>query len=1063
MQIKKKATHCILRTTRFSTSGKRVFARVLFALVIGAQPTLARQPAAQAPISNKSVSPFFIAERGPNYRVWKSVVTSQNAKGKTIYRTNSFTELATGLNQRQNGQWMDANDTINLASDGSGAFATNSQHQVAFSANLNVAGAISVAMPQRGQLQSSVLGLRYEDPATGQNVSIANVTDSTGMLLSTLNQVIYTNALTDSNSSFYADVLYSHHRNAFEQDVILREQPPAPEQFGLNSSNTLLQVWTEFFNAPEPTISTNWRTVHMGPGNEQPFFDEKLDFGPMQMRNGNAFPSENTNAAESAAMGMKLSPVSKHWVHYQGRTFLVEEVPFLAIVPQLSALPPSTSSNAPASSNQPQSFFRVLPRQERVARAKTTRMTLAKADIGHRPGLLMDYNLINATETNFTFQSDTTYYLSGENDLFDTTTIEGGAVLKCGPSSSSSAVVEDGINWLTSSYRPAIFTCTNDNSVGTPLTTNGNPTLTVTTDANWLQGGSIHNVRFSYAWNAFAANGTNVDISDCQFVDCDHPISVNSDTTNLALHNVLITMDDAINNSDNFCRCPPGALVIYSQALRCYGEHVTADLGSQNFITYFATLSNPSNTTVALTNSIVLTPHLNPVYASGGSWVGYNVSTNFTYYAASSPGTLFQSVGAGNYYLASDSPCRGAGTSNILSTTLADIQQKTTYPPVVIPQGYLTNNLNLSPEAQRDSGNAPDLGYHYDPLDFAFGGVLLSTNLNVTVNPGTAIGCFGTNGYTYGLAVRSGSSLICQGACEGLIHIAEYNTVQESSSTNWNTPSLMMVGSWNDGNSVLNFLFTDFSVVAQDAPPFDYPGSPNIVANLQNCQLHGGTINSSLNDLGMNLTNCLFERVNANVVVDFEEGGPTSLYFRNNLFWGGTFQFYFTGTNGLVQDNMFYQTDVMDQTSGSGSYAYGYNGFYGTSNTFLLLTNATDKFLTNDPGYEVGALGNYYLPTNNITLIEQGSTNANLLGLYQYCITTNQVKEGTNTVSIGYHYVALGTDGLPADTNNDGIPDYLSDANGNGLIDSGEIGWNVSGDLGLNVIITHPQNNSILP
>jgi hypothetical protein len=41
--------------------------------------------------------------------------------------------------------------------------------------------------------------------------------------------------------------------------------------------------------------------------------------------------------------------------------------------------------------------------------------------------------------------------------------------------------------------------------------------------------------------------------------------------------------------------------------------------------------------------------------------------------------------------------------------------------------------------------------------------------------------------------------------------------------------------------------------------------------------------------------------------------------------------------------------------------------------------------------------------------------------------------------------------------------DYLEDANGNGVVDSGEIDWLVSGDLGLTVIITQPVANSTIP
>jgi hypothetical protein len=112
--------------------------------------------------------------------------------------------------------------------------------------------------------------------------------------------------------------------------------------------------------------------------------------------------------------------------------------------------------------------------------------------------------------------------------------------------------------------------------------------------------------------------------------------------------------------------------------------------------------------------------------------------------------------------------------------------------------------------------------------------------------------------------------------------------------------------------------------------------------------------------------------------------------------------------------------------------------------------------------WQTNWFGNFYLPWPT-PLWQAGSTNANYLGLSQFTTQTSQTPEGNYIVDIGYHYVATDGNGNPIDSNQDGIPDYIQDANGNGVVDSGEIDWNVTGDLGLQVWITRPRSGSILP
>ena len=83
-------------------------------------------------------------------------------------------------------------------------------------------------------------------------------------------------------------------------------------------------------------------------------------------------------------------------------------------------------------------------------------------------------------------------------------------------------------------------------------------------------------------------------------------------------------------------------------------------------------------------------------------------------------------------------------------------------------------------------------------------------------------------------------------------------------------------------------------------------------------------------------------------------------------------------------------------------------------------------------------MGNFYLPTNS-PLINKGSITADKMGLYHFTTQTNQIKETNSIVDIGYHFVATDTYGNPIDTNGDGLPDYLEDANGDGIFDNGEL------------------------
>jgi hypothetical protein len=139
---------------------------------------------------------------------------------------------------------------------------------------------------------------------------------------------------------------------------------------------------------------------------------------------------------------------------------------------------------------------------------------------------------------------------------------------------------------------------------------------------------------------------------------------------------------------------------------------------------------------------------------------------------------------------------------------------------------------------------------------------------------------------------------------------------------------------------------------------------------------------------------------------------------------------------------------------------HSYNA-YVTNLSRLTPTNANDQIVTNFT-WLPGPLGAYYQPTNS-PLLNMGSQSAASAGLYHFTVLTNEVKETTNQVTIGLHYVALDGSGLADDYDNDGIPDYVEDTNGNGSVSSGETDWQSATDLGLKIQITRPTSTSELP
>lgn len=899
--------------------------------------------------------------------------------GEIITHVHKYTELATGMHyQDANGQWLESKEEIEGFAGG--AIARQGQHLVIFANNLNTVGSIDMQTPDGKRLRSNVLGLGYFDNSTGNSVLIAQIQDSEGELISA-NQVLYPNAF----SGVKADVRYTYRKGGFEQDVILREQPPTPESLGLNPDTTVLEVMTEFIDPPDAAIISNRLQM-----------DEDINWGAVQIGRGKAFDLEAT------INGRSWLPVQKQFMDLQGRHILLEMVRAQKIRPMISKLP--FQSSIQKKSPVMLAKERVLPG---LPLAKTTEKPIKFAvSTPSNKGYVLDYVIVNLSANNFTFQSDTTYFINGWDILAGTTTFEGGTVIKYSSNPNAQATLDIYDSWVcaTSPYRPAIFTSMDDNTVGETISgSTGNPS-TVTNAYFFVMDSatntSVNNLRFCYAQYALAPLWAGpVDVWDCQFFKCqnavDHYLS-----TDVRMHNVLLA------------KCRSVVAFEGGSGPSLIGENITADVAN------LIDTNLASAVAIKLTNSIVSC-------APTSVWT---TALTINCSVINPSGSLFQIAGGAGYYLTNNSVYRDAGTTNISPALTALLKAKTTYPPIVYitPGVYFYTNLNLYAQALRDTNNMPDLGYHYDPLDYIFSPIFI-TNATITLNAGTAVGLFMTNGYSYGFGLSDNSQLISQGAPNSLNRIVGYNTVQEQRPTGWSMPWYALVAHFSGTQPYsFNCRFTDFSVLVQDSPLIQISAGTNILS-FRDCQFHGGALLTYYPSVC--LTNCLLERVN----MDIEPSDNYTSVFRNNLFYGGTFGFAPVQTNSIIVDNLFDRTAIPDWLGAFGTtYIGGHNAFV-TNYDKLDPIYASDLVLSNPPVYQANRLGNYYLPSSS-PIINAGSVAANQVGLYQFTTQTNQAKEAGSIVDIGYHYVAVDAAGNPIDTNGNGIPDYLEDSIGSGTM-----------------------------
>jgi hypothetical protein len=591
-------------------------------------------------------------------------------------------------------------------------------------------------------------------------------------------------------------------------------------------------------------------------------------------------------------------------------------------------------------------------------------------------GLVIDYNL-SGSISNFVLRSDTTYFVSGAVSFSGTNWVEGGTVVKYANTNSAKLSFDGTVNWPSAQYRPAIFTAADDRTVGEDISgwTNsptGNLYADVAIESTSIS--KIENVRVLYASKALRFSGSSTfGLSHAQILNCDTAIDGSGggrvDTRNILIYNV--------NNGyklDNF---------------KAGVEHLTF-YGATNFYT----TNNITNTCVFATNSILVgVTNINTTF----------LSTNKTWvYSSAQAGSVFESVGAGGHYLSAGSTNRNTGTTNINYSLLQALKKRTTYPPLVY-SGNLPASMFLVEQAYRDT-DTPDLGYHYDAIDYALGNANVTNSINLFVKPGTVLGVFNTNSGSSkpGLNINGGSSVLASvGHPHNLNRFVVFNTVQEQPSSSWYPNVTAVVAATNNSATLsAQFRFTEWSMLGTNTPHYLGSKTSESVSVMDN-QFRGGMVQS----LGpsLNITNSLFERSVLNL-----GSNASSAYFHNNTFFGGavTLSTNLSGTWTFL-NNFFDQATVTQTgTVSQQTNAYAYH-FDITNYSRLTPTNATtDVLMATNMAYVQGVLGSFYIATNS-ALVNAGGRSATNAGLYHHTTHRSQVKETNSVVDIGFHYVAV--------------------------------------------------------
>jgi RHS repeat-associated protein len=981
-----------------------------------------------------------LVEAGSDYRIWKRPVeTSDDGAALEGARSGKVVEIATGMNYWDGDQWRPSEPQLEVVANGFSA--SRMQHKVHLAENINQIGAVHIITRDGVELKSTPVAVVLYDAGSGRTLVIGTVTNSIGILVNAT-KVVYPSAF----HGISADLVYTIDQSSFEQDVVITGALNVAD-YGFPPETTRIQILTEFYDAPRPDRVKRPVFIEKDPDRRKAmatpdFIDETLGFGEFVLGGGRAFQEDAKVTPVSAG-----APVVKEFKEIEARTFLIESVAYSAIagkrhasyVPRRPKLPGITAKIG---------SLPVPPKQLASGPANSQAVRrIADAGFPLPKGITIDYRAtVNTTIASAkVFQGDTTYLVSGPVICNGSVTIEGGAVFKYKFISGAAPYIKATTSFTcnTATYRPAILTAVDDDSVGESM--NGYPNSGYTGAINslkyagpalWLYNLSsvtANNLRIRYAQEGIrveASPGAAANVLNAQFVSCIKGIVLTSGCSGTGWSGSGFVVNNCLFT---------GVTTPLGWNIQCWptsAYNVTVDnANTGNLIS-----PPPGGTpTIKFVNSIfanVSTLGMAANSISGGTNGFYNVTSanQFGTTGAASRIVLssspFQSRGAANYYLLDPSPLlRGKGVP-LLSTLTAQIVNKTTYAPLDFANSITGSGLTIwNPFVSRDTAGK-DLGYHYDPIDYLVNNMQVPANAQLTLSlspsptSGLVIATYGSSG----LILKENATLSSEGTPYLHNHIVRYVVAQEQ-------PVRLPLGAGTDPATyksidpanltpgpIINCRFTDFEGMSGGG--YHIYGTDS-----------GTTISAmTLRDCGFNSAAALF-------------GGPTSamialnnnsfescmLEFRytpeivayNNLFrrGGATIAKATSNNQWVFRDNIF--DTITNTVSGDTlNLVHGKNGYFTTDPacpvTRLTPTQSSD-ILPNPFTYaSPSTFGSFYQPPTSVFL-DIGSRSAELAGLQHHTVLTGQTQEGpTGAVDIGFHYVSTAN----YNTDNDTLPAY---------------------------------------